>query len=332
MLPDSPGKTATACDVSVVVCTHNPRPAVLAEVIDHLHAQSLDPARWELIVVDNASDPAVGDLAVRVPAACRIMVEPEPGLTRARIRGITEARGGLIVFVDDDNLLDRDYLKTAVGIAARLPRLGAFGGRISPRLEVTPPEWLRPFRGHLAIVEFDADAVSERADRGAIVPCGAGLCVRREAALAYAELAAADPRRLGLDRTADAMTSCGDTDLVFTCLDQGWATGRFVALHLTHVIPAERLTLEYHLRLARGIGYSCGRLEAIRGHASTLRIASAWLRTLRARLGILHRGPVQSLEVATHEAFFRGLRSLGPRGSGAAAQEATAGVVSNRSR
>lgn len=301
-IPTSP----PARELSVVVCTRNPRPALLAETLGCLANQSIAPVRWELVVVDNGSAPPVRGVIDDFPAAWRLVVEPEPGLTRARLRGIREARGGLIVFVDDDNLLDTDYLQTAADIAARHPKLGAFGGRISPRFEVPPPEWLEPFRSHLALVDFQRDDMWG-SEGPPIVPCGAGLCVRREAALAYAEMVAADPRRLGLGRTASSTISCDDTDLVFTCLDQGWTSGRFVALHLTHVIPAERLTLEYQVRLAAGIGYSYGRLEAIRGRASKIRIARAALRSLRAWLGILHRGPVREIELAFHYGVYRGI-------------------------
>ncbi len=302
-----------ACELSVVLCTRNPRPALLAEVIGRLRDQSLDSARWELVVVDNGSDPPVSGVGDGFPAERRLIVEPEPGLTRARIRGIREARGWLIVFVDDDNLLDGDYLRTALDIAGRQPRLGVFGGRISPRFETPPPAWLEPFRSHLAIVDFQHDD-ARGSDGPPIVPCGAGLCVRREAALAYADMAAADPQRLGLDRSGHSTMSCGDTDLVLSCLDRGWESGRFVALHLTHVIPAERLTLDYHVRLAADIGYSFGLLEAIRGRTSLIRVASAGLRSLRAWLGIVHRGPVRQIELAFHCGVYRGLAGRIPAG------------------
>ena len=39
------------------------------------------------------------------------------GLTPARLRGIRESRGELLVFVDDDNVLERDYLEVALALA-----------------------------------------------------------------------------------------------------------------------------------------------------------------------------------------------------------------------
>ena len=41
--------------------------------------------------------------------------EDELGLTPARLRGVAEAVAELLVFVDDDNILDPDYLEQACG-------------------------------------------------------------------------------------------------------------------------------------------------------------------------------------------------------------------------
>ena len=54
----------SAPELSVILCTHNPRAAFLAETLAGLRAQTLPPERWELLVVDNASNqPLVPDLA-----------------------------------------------------------------------------------------------------------------------------------------------------------------------------------------------------------------------------------------------------------------------------
>jgi hypothetical protein len=63
-------------------------------------------------------------------------------LTFARLRGFAEAKGDLIMMVDDDNVLAPDYLETAVRIAEEHPALGAFGGKCLPEFEVKPEEWL----------------------------------------------------------------------------------------------------------------------------------------------------------------------------------------------
>ena len=294
---------------SVVICTRNPRHDVFPLVLAALASQTLPAAAWEVVIIDNGSTPP---LAVTLPPgfpAHRVVVEPRPGLTPARIRGIRESRGELLVFVDDDNLLDPDFLETALRLAASFPQVGVFGGRISGEFAAPPPDWLTPFLPHLAVADFPRDEWSSLADDRAVLPCGAGLCVRRSAAETWARLVETDPRRLALDRSGDKTLACGDTDFVLTCLDNGVGSGRFTALHLTHVIPAGRLEFAYQRQLARDIGWSWGRLQALRGQASFGRRAIACIKACLAFLGVKHRGKARRLDFAYHAGVCRGLGS-----------------------
>jgi glycosyltransferase involved in cell wall biosynthesis len=281
---------------------------VLERVVASLAAQSLPTDRWELIVVDNGSEPAITLGSAAVLSNLRMVVEPVAGLTPARIRGIGESRGDLLVFVDDDNLLDPNYLEQALRIAGEYPRIGAFGGQISPEFEAVEPDWLRPFRSHLALADFTHDEWSNVTGEKAVLPCGAGLCMRRHLAERWAESVAADPRRLALGRTGSRTLACEDTDMVLSCTDAGWGTGRFTALHLTHVIPASRLEFGYQKQLAADIGYSYGKLLAIRGEASRGRRAIALAKTGLAFLGVKHRGKSRKLDLAYHHGVWKGLR------------------------
>jgi GT2 family glycosyltransferase len=294
---------------SVVICTRNPRPDVFPRVLAALAGQTLPCADWEIVVIDNGSTPPVSVTPPPGSPALRIVVEPQPGLTLARIRGIRESRGDLIVFVDDDNLLDPNFLETALRLAASFPQIGVFGGRISGEFEASPPEWLVPFLSHLALADFPRDEWSSLADDRAVLPCGAGLCVRRSAAERWARHVEADPRRLALDRVGDKTLACGDTDLVLTCLDHGYGSGRFTALHLTHVIPVSRLEHAYHCQLARDIGWSWGRLQAIRGQTSFGRRSIAFGKACLAFLGVKNRGKARQLDLAYHAGAWRGLFS-----------------------
>ena len=43
-------------NLSVVICTHNQRKDYLQRTLEALKAQTLPPAQWELLLIDNASD------------------------------------------------------------------------------------------------------------------------------------------------------------------------------------------------------------------------------------------------------------------------------------
>src|SRR5262249_3055616 len=147
--------------------------------------------------------------------------EDELGLTPARLRGIAEARGDLLVFVDDDNVLDPDYLWTAIHIGCDHPFLGAWGGTIRGEFEAEPKPWICPFLKYLAIREFSDPVWSNNPEDWSAQPCGAGLCVRRSVATAYARRLDINRSHRRLDRIGSELSSCGDSELIQTSCDLG---------------------------------------------------------------------------------------------------------------
>src|SRR5438067_13074390 len=100
--------------VSVVIPTHNPDKPRFTRTLHALQNQTLSSADWELVIVDNASQKSVdGSFDFSGFASVHVIVEAKLGLTYARVCGINNARGSVIVFVDDDNELAEDYLEEA---------------------------------------------------------------------------------------------------------------------------------------------------------------------------------------------------------------------------
>src|SRR5205823_6255926 len=126
-----------------------------------LSAQTLPSTGWELLVVDNRSDSPLADrIDFGWHPDARIIREETLGLTPARLRGIREAGGELLVFVDDDNVLDHDYLEVAFATARDRPHLGAWSGQCIPSFEAEPPAWTRRYWGNLSLREFADDVWS----------------------------------------------------------------------------------------------------------------------------------------------------------------------------
>jgi len=100
--------------ISVITATRN-RARVLARCLAALAAQSLDPAQYEVVVADDASTddtPAVVE-AARRSARGTVRAHRMPqrsGVPAARNAAIGDARGALIVFVDDDSLAPAQFL------------------------------------------------------------------------------------------------------------------------------------------------------------------------------------------------------------------------------
>jgi hypothetical protein len=295
--------------LSVVICTHNPRHDYFGRTLAGLRAQTLTADVWELLIIDNASTLEVAprpDLSWH--ARARLLHETRLGLTHARLRGIQEAMGDLLVFVDDDNVLDPNYLETAQRIAEQKPFLGSWSGQCRPEFEQPPPDWTRRYWGNLVIRQFDQDVWSNLPRLGETMPCGAGLCVRREVAQQYFDLHKAGKRSILLDRVGDLLVSGGDNDLAACACDLGLGVGLITALKLTHLIPKQRLTLNYLSRLAESIQFSSLILDSERGLPIPKRgIVGAIADWLRLRLA---RRPHRNIMRATYRGRAAAVRHL----------------------
>jgi glycosyltransferase involved in cell wall biosynthesis len=171
--------------ISVVVCSYNPRDGYMRRVMAALRPQIFPLEKWELLLVDIASTnllSATWDLSWH-PSARRVR-EDEQGLSFARRRGILEARGDVVVFVDDNNVVAPDYL-SQVEAMMQDTSIGAAGGAAVPVFEenVCPPAHFYTYAGCFACGEqCGPDAIS-----GGLfdltgpygVLFGAGLVIRR---------------------------------------------------------------------------------------------------------------------------------------------------------
>jgi len=250
--------------LSVILCTHNPREHFLEKVLAALRSQTLHRQLWELVVVDNGSCPPLeGRIDLTWHSHARVVGEVKLGLTFARLRGLTESSAALLIYVDDDNVLAPDYLKTALRIANEHPRVGVWSGRVELQFETPPADWTRRYWPFLAERLVDRDATTSEVRLVEPLPVGAGLCVRREAMQRYMEKVMEDPLRQALDRSGTLLSSGGDTDIGLTVCEGGWERGAFKDLHVRHLIPPERCMEEYLARLAGGISFSTSLLTLI---------------------------------------------------------------------
>jgi GT2 family glycosyltransferase len=125
--------------VSVVVPTYNRRES-LDRLLRALAQQTLPPERFEVVVVDDGSTDGTAELArsLTLPYALRVLRQPNQGPAQARNLGVAQARGPLVVFLDDD-VVPRPHL-IAAHVAAHQAHPGAVViGPMSP-----PPNWRRP--------------------------------------------------------------------------------------------------------------------------------------------------------------------------------------------
>ncbi len=238
--------------LSVIICTHNPKADYLQRVLDALAAQSLPASQWDLLLIDNASDASLaGQFNLAWHPRARSVREDTLGLTPARLRGIHESDGDILVYVDDDNVLAPDYLKTVHDLLHSNSHLGAIGaGLLEPEFAVEPGPELMPYVGLLALRSSSQAAWSHNPADAACVPWGAGLGVTRPVAQAYVQLVERLDSHGLLDRRGPRLYGNGDVAFSWAASLLGKGFGVFPDLRVIHLIRAERVTQQYLLRIA----------------------------------------------------------------------------------
>jgi hypothetical protein len=182
----------------------------------------------------------------------RLVRVDQSGLARARVRGIEESNGEILIFVDDDTALAANYLREAWRILRERPYLGAIGGQLLPEYEGPLPLPERYYRERLAIREFTGEHWSNRWDDFATSPIGGGMVVRRNVALEWARRCQKTPWRMEMGRKGNALSGGEDFDLLHTVCEMGMGKGIFASLRLTHVFPAHRLTEDFLVKITEG--------------------------------------------------------------------------------
>jgi len=297
--------------ISVVVCTYR-RQSYLRRALASLVTQSLDKARYEVLVVDNACDDDVRLLASEYSTQAQVSYVPEPtlGLASARNTGARRASGEYIAFIDDDGMASPSWLsEIAAAFARHGPHVAAVGGPIDLVWEATRPGWLTddllPPLGHL--------------DRGAAPRelGGTEWLFGGNMAFKASALKEAGGFSTGLGRIGKSLLS-NEELLIQRELDgRGYARLYDPAVLVWHHVPAGRLTPEWFMRRFYWQGVSEALTFRLSDHAGLLRRvrnagvdSAALVRSpaeIKALAGsILKRGQTKDLPVRC-----RALRHLG---------------------
>lgn len=133
--------------VSIIICCFNSAKR-LKPTLEHIAKQKVDDAvNWELLIIDNASVDNTSLIAkeildnINFKCEYTILLESQKGLMFARKRAIAESKYKYLLFCDDDNWLNENYLQNAFEILESDHKIGALGGWGEPIFEINPPKW-----------------------------------------------------------------------------------------------------------------------------------------------------------------------------------------------
>jgi glycosyltransferase involved in cell wall biosynthesis len=259
--------------VSVIIATRN-RAALLAQTLDALAGQRWPRDGFEIVVADNGSVDRTADVvrehtAGREAPRIRYVYVAESGKSSAVNEALTQAKGDLLVFTDDDVLPEPAWIERLVAAFADTGADFA-AGRILARWEQSPPAWMSPaLYGVLAIPDNGPAriALGEGANTE-LIPIGANMAVRRRVIDKVGGL------RSDLGKLEGTLRTGEDHEFFLRMLHAGCHGVYEPTAIVWHRVPGERLERSYFRRWNRQNGRDVARLEF------------AYTRTLRRWLGV----------------------------------------------
>lgn len=239
--------------LSVIICTYN-REMFLYDALSHV-AQNIFPAEnYEIVLVNNNSTDSTESECQRFSkdhpeVQFRYFVETQQGLSYARNRGIDESRGDILVFLDDDSFVKSDYLSNLQKQMDKHPEAMAFGGKITPLFESAEvPKWLSKWTYSWVSAIDKGEKVT--LFEGNSYPIGANMGFRKEC------LDKCGIFNTELGRSKKNLMAGEEKDLFNRLKEHNMPIYYFPDIHVEHVIPPQRTTRDYIVRLGQGVGMS----------------------------------------------------------------------------
>jgi glycosyltransferase involved in cell wall biosynthesis len=235
-------------NVSIIICCYNSATR-LYPTLEHLAKQRLNGLSCELLIIDNNCSDDTVDVAQKAwsesesPFPLIILEEKNPGLSNARKAGVMEAQGEIIIFCDDDNWLDQNYLKLAFDLFQKDVKIFGACGFCEPVAEITLPDWFDRY------AHFYACGVPHLENNHLAVLRGAGMVVRTSVLKA---LYIAGISHFTSGRNGANLTSGEDNEISFWFRIMGGQIVYNESLQLNHFMEERRLKADYRDNLMNG--------------------------------------------------------------------------------
>ena len=239
--------------ITLIICTYN-REKYIGPLLDSIAKNDYPTTDYEIVLVDNnCTDNTHGvceQFATTHPEiAFRYVTEPEQGLSAARNKGIKEAKGDIVIYVDDDALVDADYIRIYAEHFAASPETMAAGGPIEPLYETEEPKWMSPYTKALLTAWMNyGDKVREYPNGR--YPGGGNAAYRKEV---FNKVGLFNTE---LGRKGSALLASEEKDIFDKMHALGMQVRYLPTPVLHHIIPQAKLEEDYFNRLTLQIGRS----------------------------------------------------------------------------
>lgn len=239
--------------ITVIICTYN-REKYIGQLLDSLAKNDYPESDYEIVLVNNNSTDNTRLICERFAAnhpniSFRYVEEHEQGLSAARNRGIKEAKGDIVIYVDDDALVDSDYIRTYAEHFSSFPETMAAGGPIEPLYETAEPSWMSPYTKALLTAWMNYGDKVREYPSGRFP--GGGNAAYRKSVFDKVGLFNTD-----LGRKGTALLASEEKDIFDKMRQLGMRVLYLPTPVLHHIIPQAKLEEPYFDRLTLQIGRS----------------------------------------------------------------------------
>ena len=167
--------------LSVIICTYN-RVNYLLDALDSLINQDVDKSIFEIIIVDNNSQDNTNELCKTYinkvnNIEIKYVIEKKVGLSAARNKGIEICNSEFVVFIDDDAIAEKDFVRNLIDYFLKYPNFVAIGGKVLPIYpNNNEPLWMSSYLQRLVSKVDDGDEVREFKNK---YPVGCNMAFRK---------------------------------------------------------------------------------------------------------------------------------------------------------
>ncbi|REG91517.1 glycosyltransferase [Algoriphagus antarcticus] len=245
--------------ISIVICSFNG----ISRIKECLQAiiEQENESPIELIVVDNASTDGTSDFCSGILesqhsiADWKVIQESVPGLVNARLAGLRASKYSWVLFCDDDNLLESDFLKVAndfiLGVS---DQVGVIGSKGLAHFHGPEPSWFSKYSSSYAV----GDQLPEGFDSKNLNHVYGACSLFRKDCLLNLFDRGFQPIMKG--RTGEKSISGDDVEWCWLMQLSGFEIAYNSELRFKHVLESRRLNWSYYLDLKRGISSGAGLL------------------------------------------------------------------------
>lgn len=245
---------STDKDLTIVICTHN-RAALLEDTLNSLlRCNPPDLHQVDILVVANNCNDDTPNVVSRLKdgetiVPLNFLEEPEPGKSYALNTAIKNTTSRALYFIDDDHIVEPEFLATACETLDLQPDFEMICGYIMPAWDGTEPSWVHekgkyrvPVR---PIVEFDKGPIGHEITADGHQPGGGNLIVRRSLLNRMDHYF--DP---AMGPNGRSLEGGEDLDFVRRARKVGGLIWYEPSIRQHHVLEYERMTLSYMMRKA----------------------------------------------------------------------------------